>query len=560
MRWTLVADDSPLITLADEVPTEPAEVGAGRFHAVLIVEDTWSGDGRFVSTDALTWRDLPVPLMGLDSTTEAHQEAVVIGSIDKIEREGIELHGYGPWAVTPEANSIRELVRAGHLTGVSADLDDVEFEIIFPEDDELGLLLAAAGDRGDGDVEGEAVPIHDPKLRVTSGRIMGATVVPFPAFAECFIEDVSPEVNLASLVAGAVGPHDTGITDDPWDGAAEEGKLTQPMAIATARAMYAWIEDGVDEADVPKTSAKFPHHMVGDNGAPGVANSHALAAVVAALNGGRGGSGIADADRQGVYDHIAKHYTDNDLEPPELASIDLDDTVVAAAVPIDPPRAWFDPPGLDGYTPLTITDAGRIVGHAADWQSCHISFPDRCVPPPHSASNYAHFHTGEVRCSDGSRVAVGHLSVKGGHAGLELSAAAAKAYYDDTRSCIADVVCGEDRYGIWVAGALRPNVDPADVRVAMASGVSGDWRRLGGSLELIQLASVNVPGFLKPRTRIRESAGLVAAVIAELPPVTPDAGVLDRAVDRLASTIGRSTAQRRAALYRRVHPSLGNAR
>lgn len=459
MRWSLVLDDEPTrLAVGDEEPEEgcpegqvwdpdigecvdeeaavpgpPAEAEAGRFRALLIVEDTWSGDGRFIALDALTWRDLPLPLMGLDSTTDMHQEAVVIGSIDTITRQGNELWGAGPWAETAEANGIRQLVRDGHLRGVSADLDDVEFEIILPEPEEEGeeegLLLAAAGDRGDGDVEGDVIVMEDIKMRVTSGRIMGATVVPFPAFSECFIEDSDP-------------------------------------------------------------------------GAPLTASAVAL---------------------------------------------------TAAAVPIDPPRAWFDNPRFREHTPMTVTDSGRIYGHAADWESCHISFPDRCVPPPRSASNYAYFHDGEVRCSDGTRVAVGHLSVKGGHADLDCSGAQAKAYYDDTDACIADVCVGEDAYGIWMAGALRPRADPVDVRTAMASGVSGDWRRLGGNLELIQLSSVNVRGFLKPRTRVRESAGLVAAVIADMPPVTPDARLLDRAVDRLASTIGRSTAQRVEALYQRVH-------
>jgi hypothetical protein len=276
---------------------------------------------------------------------------------------------------------------------------------------------------------------------------------------------------------------------------------------------------------------------------------HALAAVVAALNGGRGGADIPSADRQGIYDHVAKHYKDNDLEAPELASVDG----ITAAGPVAPPRAWFDDPRLAGSTPLTIHDNGRVVGHIATWDTCHISFPDRCVPPPHSASNYAHYLHGEVRCSDGTRVAVGQLCLKGGHADTNLSPAAAMAHYDDTRSCVADLACGEDRHGIWVAGALRPNVSAEDVRAAMASGVSGDWRRIGGVYELINLSSVNSPGYPVRGTRMYETAGMIASVIATLPPVREDDGLVASTVERIAQSIGRGTDQRIDALYRRVH-------
>jgi hypothetical protein len=579
MRWALVKDDEPTtgdtLVLADEPP--PAEVeaegeqSAGRFRATLIVEDTWSGDGRFIEQDALSWRDLPLPLMGLDTTTDMHEQAVVVGRIDTIERVDNELIGEGEWANTPEAASIRTLVRGQHLRGVSADLDDVEYEIILPEveedaDDGEGVVIVAdAGDRGDEDVEGEVIPIDEIKMRVTSGRIMGATIVPFPAFEECTVEDLDPTT---ALTAGAVGPHDTGMTDDPWDGAAQEGKLDSPMSVDTARAMYAWFDDeAVEDGEIAATNCRFPHHMVGDNGAPGVANLHACAAIIASLNGGRGGTTIPADDRQGVYDHVAKHYRDNDLDPPELNSADdeLEDTEgeatesITAAIhaPVEPPRAWFANPHFKHYTPLTILDDGQVFGHIADWTSCHISYTDRCVTPPRSASNYAHFHVGEVRCNDGSRVAVGHLTLKGGHAPLSMSASQAQAHYDDTRSCVADLVAGEDRYGLWVAGALRPGVSEADVRATMASGVSGDWRRIGGTLEMINVANVNTPGFTSPRVRVREELGLVASLIVDLPPVEArDDGWKRSAVERLAASIGRSKAQRLAALRKRVHPEL----
>src|SRR3546814_3580177 len=48
-----------------------------------------------------------------------------------------------------------------------------------------------------------------------------------------------------------------------------------------------------------------------------------------------------------------------------------------------PPVAWFADPHLSLPTPITITDDGRIYGHAAQWGSCHIGQEGVCVQPPH---------------------------------------------------------------------------------------------------------------------------------------------------------------------------------
>ncbi len=66
----------------------------------------------------------------------------------------------------------------------------------------------------------------------------------------------------------------------------------------------------------------------------------------------------------------------------------------------------------------------------------------------------------------------------------------------------------EDAYGIVVAGAMRPNVTPEQVRELRASPLSGDWRPLQGRSELVALLAVNTPGFLIPRVA---SGALVAA-------------------------------------------------
>jgi hypothetical protein len=184
---------------------------------------------------------------------------------------------------------------------------------------------------------------------------------------------------------------------------------------------------------------------------------------------------------------------------------------IVASIPVTPPTEWFDNPKLAGPTPLTVTDDGRVFGHIAAWHVDHIGL-SYGTKPPRSRSNYGYFHTGVLRTDSGSDVPVGQLTLAGGHASLEASAAAAAKHYDDTGSAIADVHAGEDRYGIYVAGALRPGASPEQVRALRASASSGDWRPIKGGLELVAVCQVNVPGF--PIARARVASGQVMALVA----------------------------------------------
>lgn len=199
-----------------------------------------------------------------------------------------------------------------------------------------------------------------------------------------------------------------------------------------------------------------------------------------------------------------------DLDPVEAAAL-VACGFVAGAIPVVPPKSWFEKPDLNKATPLTVTDEGRVYGHIAAWHVDHIgmAFGTR---PPRSKSKYAYFHTGVVRADDGTDVPVGQLTLAGGHASLEASAVEAARHYDDTASAIADVHAGEDAYGIWVAGSLRPGASPEQIRALRASAPSGDWRPIKGNLELVAVCQVNVPGF--PIARARVASGQVMALVA----------------------------------------------
>lgn len=185
--------------------------------------------------------------------------------------------------------------------------------------------------------------------------------------------------------------------------------------------------------------------------------------------------------------------------------------MIAGAIPAVPPADWFANPKLSGPTPLTVDDSGRVFGHIAAWHVNHIGMTAG-TKPPRSKSQYAYFHTGVLRADDGNDYPVGQLTLAGGHASLEASAVDAARHYDDTGSAIADVHAGEDAYGIWVAGALRPSASPEQIRALRASAPSGDWRPINGALELVAVCQVNVPGF--PIARARVASGQVYALVA----------------------------------------------
>lgn len=111
------------------------------------------------------------------------------------------------------------------------------------------------------------------------------------------------------------------MSDDPWNGAAQQKKLE--VSRANCRAMYMWVDpDGDPEV---KASYKFPFRFVNEEGAPESGSTKACSAIIAVLNGGRGGANIPDDDREGIYSVAARHLRDAGEEPPVLRSTYADE-------------------------------------------------------------------------------------------------------------------------------------------------------------------------------------------------------------------------------------------
>ncbi|BDT39519.1 phage minor head protein [Streptomyces yaizuensis] len=181
-------------------------------------------------------------------------------------------------------------------------------------------------------------------------------------------------------------------------------------------------------------------------------------------------------------------------------------------VPWPPPRAWFDPPELDGPRAVRVTADGRIRGHLAAWShdgmpNCHVGYEGECVTPPTSPTGYRYFHQTTMDLPDGE-LDVGLITMDTGHAAPSLAAAPAVAHYDNTGTMAAVVRAGEDEHGIWVAGAVLPDLDEDERRRLSLARFSGDWRTRSGSLELVAALAVNTPGFPHPS---RNDFALIAA-------------------------------------------------
>jgi hypothetical protein len=520
------------------------------FHAVMIVEGAWTGDGRYIEEGALGWRDLPLPLMALDRTTEGHMDAVLVGNFTKVERMGREVHGYGKFVQSdaPEVQRLQALIRSGELRGISADLDSMEYEVLLPAEVDDSVRIEADGT--------QVVKMSDARMRITSARVMGATVVPFPAFQEAYIESVALTAALLDGYDGtgwletfdSIADMDftppKGAQDEAkrgLDWRAEYGRGGTEVGVARARDLSNGRRLSPDT--VRRMLNYFTRHEVDKQGQgfkPGEDGYPSAGRIAWALWGGDPGFAWA---RQMVRSMNARQ---------ERGSI------IASGHPIQPPvcppAAWFSDPGFTGETPVTVTDEGRILGHVATWATCHVGFPSECVTPPRTGTGYSHYLVGEILCDDGSRHPVGKVTMSTGHAPLRNNAARAAAHYDDTGTAIADVTVGEDAWGIWMSGAVRPDATPEQIRSLMASPPSGDWRRIGTTLEMIAVLAVNTPGF--PTPRVREAEGMVASLVAGAQ-IERDESTLAAAAERIASTIGRSKSQRIESLKTRVHDKKG---
>ena len=165
-------------TGAYEINDNTVEQGSKFSIPLVIPEGVESGDGRKFKKDAISLRELPLPLLWQIKTADGHNGSVVVGRIDHMERteDGIG-NATGVFDTGAYGKEAERMVREGFMRGVSADLD--MFEASEDQED-----AENSGTKEDGKIGGN-------KLTITQARVMAVTIVPKPAFEQCkiYIED-----------------------------------------------------------------------------------------------------------------------------------------------------------------------------------------------------------------------------------------------------------------------------------------------------------------------------------------------------------------------------------
>ena len=545
-------------TDVNDVATEFVPNLMGTWEGVLALEGEPTGDGRQFAVGALTWADLPIPLLWQKQVIgEGHMGQVTAGSITQIWRDGNKIMGSGTFDLngTDGAEAYRQ-VREGFLKGLSIDPDsitDSDVEYVYPEGD--------GGGTGD-----EMLDLFGPAPELTvfhAGRIRATTLVQIPAFVEAQLWLTDGQQVMASPApsGGMDETHYALFTDGTWDGPANQARLARVITPEIAARAYAYVSPQRNEfGQVARGANLFLHHEIDSTGNPGAANLTAVASAIAAVNSA---THLDHATRYSAYEHLARHVRAAGLVPlpfvPSSTLVAASHTIVVNDLP---PAEWFEEPtDVPSYGALTITDEGRVYGYLAPAKVPHRSFSNRNVFVP-TGVDYARFMGRETLVAGGGRVTTGCITMNCGHASTDAHVTGDRAleHYDNSCSIVASVRVGENQNGTWVAGALLPDVSADQVTRMMACQLSGDWRPLArGKYELAGALLVPVPGFpmarTRPSVRVNEDGQLVASAV----PVRFVRGeehrenALHVVAQRVARSIGRDTRSRAEALRARVH-------
>lgn len=508
----------------DDETTEPV-MEAVPWFGVLAPEGKWSGDGRMFAEGGLTNRDLPLPLTWQKTSASGHDGSTTVAKIERLMRVDGEMRASGTFLMSAEADEVIGLIAEFGRFGVSVDADSA-----VAEEAEEGVVF-------------------------TSARIASASIVAIPAFAEAFValglapDGFFPEEEFRDVPqderddlaeegkAMPDGSYPIANCDDLKNAIQAIGRAKDPEAVKRhirkranaldcgvelpeswasetieAKRGKGWLthpEDTKRLHDYWTRPGEVGYAKIGW-GTPGDFNRcRVLVGEKIAENSPEDMRFLNNICAQWHHDALGIWPGEHRASAEAVTDFGIGESISLVASAKQAPHEWFSDPGLTEPTALTVTDEGQIFGHLAAWGTCHIGIKDTCVEAPRSATNYGYFLTGEVVTAKG-RVPVGQITIGGGHAGPSLSARRAVEHYDSTSTVVADVTCGEDEHGIWLAGQVRASATPDMVAALRASALSGDWRRIPAinHLELVAALAVNVPGFPIPRV----AAGIEDAV------------------------------------------------
>lgn len=486
---------------------------ARNWSGVIAREGVTTGDGRTIADGALYWENLPLPLRWDMEDDGGHAGAVVVGTIDAIERQdGGRIFASGTIDDTGEYGAeVVRLMGEGLLRGVSIDPDDWQVAVIdttitdadvAEAEAELMAILAAAGDPDPGPdagvvlYEDEAGAIVERLLR---GRIRAATLVDTPAFIDAVItldddpeapaEGEAPADGEPAAVAAADGHADCGCGGTCADCSPERARVRFLPLVAAASSPY-----DTSLFNVPPPDKLTP----------------------------------ITRDGQAVYGHVAQHDT---------CHVGIPGACTTAPMSASGYAHFHRYAETKDGIPLPV-NAGRITGG-------HGRYADVCS------------------CCPGSD---DHACVNWGYAETV-------AHHDQMPTlAYGRVVEDTANNAIWFSGVVAPEASGADVALLDRRLVSGDWEPVGWDLELTEVLALSKerPGFplaLVAHGRVRSlvAAGTVRpeATPTPSPANSATAGPVvinaPSAVD-IGEAVAAALAAREAAPHRRKLAAIGRER
>jgi len=507
---------------------DPRGTEITRWSGMIAPWEVPTGDRRTFARDSLEHRPLPLPLKWGRTDDGGHKGSVIIGQIEGIEYREDGVYAWGilydpdPEVMPRLAEDVAEarLLLGGGAGGLgsgrgsispSVDLAAMEAEALDPTG-----AYAANGTR--------------PDIRVLSGEIGAVTLVPVAAFKEVrpFALDQIEVGDYEALVASA--RLEVPVRRDwsavpvayiPWDPAAWLGAELDGEINLTASALYQGDRPLFPVGQMVAGELHLIPGAVGDAIAVFSAYQDELALRL-------------DAETRGVMAEALEDLAERcDLPAPTW--VDRTASLVASAAPLAPPDEWFTMPEPDQLTPFTVTPEGRVYGHIADKNTCHVGFPGKCKRAPVSMTKYALAHTGAVLTASGQNLDVGRITLGGGHADTRFGVRPAQEHYDNAATCVAIGKFSDGKHGIWFSGSAVPEATEAQLAALRRHPPSGDWREWKGNPELILAHAVNTGGFPVPRYRMEGDRvkSLTAAGALHVEPERVDDGV-DSAVELLA--------------------------
>lgn len=170
------------------------------WRGLIFPVNTESGDGRIYElADGAEpdVRPLPLPLCAQSEISEGHKGGVGVGLLERVWMGEGGVWAEGPFDLAdPVAVEWARKLGAGFAGWVSADLDRTQYKVI-------------PLDESGAEIEPEQlaeIEVADQKYVISSWRLMGATMVSGPAFAEAKIEpvwDYTSAADVHRLVAAA---------------------------------------------------------------------------------------------------------------------------------------------------------------------------------------------------------------------------------------------------------------------------------------------------------------------------------------------------------------------